>query len=251
MLARNKPTLFTESRSERVQMKSLEWFEIWEVFNERLKKIRWIFSFQASISTQWQSQWQWKLSPLLTVSASAECLPRAATASSPAQSRVTDSRLLKTVQGCELSSLSGQPVTLPDKLLKKKKKLVRLNRIFCILTCAHCPDVRHLNLCPSLPPFPIFTLVYKILLSLTFCSHSSLSLFSCQRCSCPFTTFMALCWTHSNMSMSFSYWGAKHWTQHSWCVSLCWLEGNDHIPWPSGNALPNAAPCQDGKGWDK
>lgn len=40
MLARNKPTLFTESRSERVQMKSLEWFEIWEVFNERLKKIR-------------------------------------------------------------------------------------------------------------------------------------------------------------------------------------------------------------------
>lgn len=40
MLARNKPTLFNESRSERVQMKSLEWFEIWTVSNERLKQLR-------------------------------------------------------------------------------------------------------------------------------------------------------------------------------------------------------------------
>lgn len=107
-----------------------------------------------------------------------------------------------------ISSLHFYPVTVTVKALTSTKSLVCLNRIFCSLTCAHCPAVGHLNSCPLLPRFPIFTHTYEIPRSLTFCrpsSPSSLSLFSYQRGSSPFTTFMALCWTQSSTYMSSLY----------------------------------------------
>lgn len=48
-------------------------------------------------------------------------------------------------------------------------------------------------------------------------SPSSCSLSSQEKCSSPFITFVAVCWTFSSMLMSLLYWGAQCWTQHSRC----------------------------------
>ena len=60
---------------------------------------------------------------------------------------------------------------------------------------------------------------------------------SYERCSSPLNAFMALCWTHTSMSMPLLYWGAQNWTQCSTCVSsvLSREEGSPRLMvwWPS------------------
>lgn len=80
------------------------------------------------------------------------------------------------------------------------------------------------------PSCQVFMHVDKISLSLP-CSRlsnpSSLSLSSCDRCSKPLITLVALCWTRCSVSMSPLYWGAQHWTQHWPCL----LQGHVASSW--------------------
>lgn len=61
---------------------------------------------------------------------------------------------------------------------------------------------------PPCPPSPIRSPLNRPFSSLS----TFLSLSSCERCSKPLTTFMALCWTCSSISLSLWYWGAQNWT---------------------------------------
>lgn len=54
-------------------------------------------------------------------------------------------------------------------------------------------------------------------------------------------TLLPLYWTLSNMSLSFSIWGAQNWIEHSKCDFInAEVEGKDHFPIPAGYTLPNA-----------
>jgi len=72
---------------------------------------------------------------------------------------------------------------------------------------------------------------------------SQLSLSSQDKCSSLFTIFMTLHWIISSMNMSFLYWAAQNWTKYSRCIliSKYWVVENNHLSWPAGDTLPNAA----------
>lgn len=50
---------------------------------------------------------------------------------------------------------------------------------------------------------------------------------------------MTIHWTDSRLSISFLYWGAKTWTQHSDVSLQCWAERRDHLPQAAGETHPN------------
>lgn len=58
----------------------------------------------------------------------------------------------------------------------------------------------------------MFIYIDKILLS--FFTLNSPSSFSYERLSSPLTLILALCWTHSSVSMSLLYWRAQDWIEH-------------------------------------
>ena len=69
----------------------------------------------------------------------------------------------------------------------------------------------------------------------------SFSLSSCDRCSNPLITFMAVCWTRSSMSISFLYWKAHYGPSTPDVSHQCWIKGKDQLLWLAGNTLSNTA----------
>jgi len=168
----------------------------------------------------------------------------------PAQGRLTYSRLLSTVsrQGLNISR-GGESTTSLGRLCQL---LITLTVIMFFLMFKW--NFLHLNLCPwrlvlslgttekasssLLPPHQVFIHVGKIPLSLFFSrlnSPSSLSLSAYERCPGPLIIFMAIHWSSSSMSTSLFYWGAQKRTQHPRCVSAGLSRGQGTPPvtcWP-------------------
>lgn len=69
----------------------------------------------------------------------------------------------------------------------------------------------------SAPSLQLYIDVNEIPLGCFFSRLNRCRYLSLSWCSSLFITLVALHWTLSSMSVSFSYWGAQKWTQHSGC----------------------------------
>ena len=133
-------------------------------------------------------------------------------------------------------------------MLMVKQFFLSLNRISHILFCA-C----RLLLCQwELLRKVFFHLVYipnqviihmdEIPLTLFFSRvKSQLSLSLYVKCFSPLVISVVLCWSCSHMSVFRLYWEPQTWAWHSDMSHKCWAEEKDHLSWPVGNVLPNAA----------
>lgn len=163
----------------------------------------------------------------------------------PCSSRATQSQLPSAVSKRLLSmSKVGDSTTSLGTLCQSS---VTLTGKKCFLMC------RGNLLCSGLCPWPLVLPLgttgksqalsfshFLILLSF-LCSRldspSSHSLSLHEKCSSPLFIRVALCWTHSSMSMSLLYWGAQHWAQ--------WACNGHRLP-----VMPGSSQCTNAEvGW--
>ena len=119
--------------------------------------------------------------------------------------------LLSTPKRGWCHNLSGQPVTVLSSSQQKRVSCVSVSA-HCLLSCLWASQSRaRLQLLRILPADicshwwdPPWAFSSKLK------SPSSLSLFSQERCSSPWISFVALCWT---LCSTYMYWGTQNWTQ--------------------------------------